>query len=89
MENETCGSKITVWMKLLTTFGVATIIVIYGYGQLNHKVETNCAEIAKQAETDSRHYHSIGALDRAMIEQRTDIVYIKEGIKEIKTKLDK
>ena len=81
--------KSTVWMKLLTTFGVATIIVIYGYGQLNHKVETNCAEIAKQAETDSRHYHSIGALDRAMIEQRTDIVYIKEGIKEIKTKLDK
>lgn len=72
------NEKIWRWSKILLVILLTLASVVYGYGRLNHRVETIETEIVKVSENE-----------KAIVGLTKDVEYIKETVDRIEAKIDK
>lgn len=70
------NEKIWRWTKLILAIVLPLLCAVYAYGRLNGRVESIETDIGKVSENE-----------KAIVELKTDIKYIKEGIDDIKEQL--
>lgn len=68
------------WLKILITLGCLLFAVAIAYATLKIEVKHNKTAIVE-------HEQKIAIVEKATIEQRADIKYIKESVKRIEDKL--
>ena len=72
------SEKIWRWVKILIPIILVLASVVYGYGRLNHRVETIETEIVKVSENE-----------KAIVGLTKDVEYIKQTVDRIEAKIDK
>ena len=72
------NEKIWRWVKILLVIILALASVVYGYGRLNHRVETIETDIVKVSENE-----------KSIVGLKKDVEYIKETVDRIEAKIDK
>ena len=72
------SEKIWRWVKILIPIILVLASVVYGYGRLNHRVETIETDIVKVSENE-----------KAIVGLTKDVEYIKQTVDRIEAKIDK